>query len=211
MVHEEPWVAPESRIPIKAADTPGLEFCAREVGDDLLQVLRSDPGQVDIHPLFPEGLIDLVVGLAGDEGGELEARPDELERDPDVHPVALFAARARLDLNAKVLAAEARRYEAEIKYQQVLKLSKEPGGAMSLPEVINNKLVQDLKTQQGAIAKQIAEQRDRVRRFEEGAEGIKAVNLDDLFAQIQAGRIKELRIIRTPNEDFFRTWIPYGP
>lgn len=23
--------------------------------------------------------------------------------------------------------------------------------------------------------------------------------------------IKELRIIRTPNEDFFRTWIPYGP
>lgn len=44
-------------------------------------------------------------------------------------------------------------------------------------------------------AKQIAEQRDRVRRFEEGAEGIKAVNLDDLFAQIQAGRVKELRII----------------
>src|SRR5919202_1076702 len=44
-------------------------------------------------------------------------------------------------------------------------------------------------------AKQIAEQRARQRRFQEGAEGIKTVNLDDLFAQIQAGRVKELRII----------------
>jgi len=44
-------------------------------------------------------------------------------------------------------------------------------------------------------AKQIAEQRARARRFEEGAQGIKAVSLDDLFAQIQAGKVKELRII----------------
>jgi translation initiation factor IF-2 len=44
-------------------------------------------------------------------------------------------------------------------------------------------------------AKQIAEQRARQRRFEESAEGIKTVNLDDLFAQIQAGKVKELRII----------------
>jgi translation initiation factor IF-2 len=44
-------------------------------------------------------------------------------------------------------------------------------------------------------AKQIADQRARQRRFQEGAEGIRSVNLDDLFAQIQAGRVKELRII----------------
>ncbi|HUP27187.1 MAG TPA: translation initiation factor IF-2 [Chloroflexia bacterium] len=44
-------------------------------------------------------------------------------------------------------------------------------------------------------AKQIAEQRARARRFEEGAQGIKSVSLDDLFAQIQAGKVKELRII----------------
>jgi translation initiation factor IF-2 len=44
-------------------------------------------------------------------------------------------------------------------------------------------------------AKQIAEQRARVRRLEEGAQGIKTVSLDDLFAQIQAGKVKELRII----------------
>lgn len=44
-------------------------------------------------------------------------------------------------------------------------------------------------------SKQIAEQRARQRRFQEGAEGIKTVNLDDLFAQIQAGRVKELRIV----------------
>ncbi len=44
-------------------------------------------------------------------------------------------------------------------------------------------------------AKQISEQRARARRFEEGAQGIKAISLDDLFAQIQAGKVKELRII----------------
>ena len=44
-------------------------------------------------------------------------------------------------------------------------------------------------------AKRIAEQRARLRRFEETAQGIKTVSLDDLFAQIQAGKVKELRII----------------
>lgn len=44
-------------------------------------------------------------------------------------------------------------------------------------------------------AKQISEQRARARRFEEGAQGIKAISLDDLFAQIQAGKVKELRIV----------------
>ncbi|MGC2423823.1 MAG: polysaccharide biosynthesis tyrosine autokinase [Nitrospirota bacterium] len=61
------------------------------------------------------------------------------------------------DLNARVLAATAKRYEAEIKYQQVMKLSTVPGGLMSLPDVINNKLVQDLKTQEESINKDMAE------------------------------------------------------
>jgi translation initiation factor IF-2 len=44
-------------------------------------------------------------------------------------------------------------------------------------------------------AKEIAEQRARKLRFEEAAQSIKAVSLDDLFAQIQAGKVKELRLI----------------
>lgn len=44
-------------------------------------------------------------------------------------------------------------------------------------------------------AKEIADQRARIRRFEEAAQSIKSVNLDDLFAQIQAGKVKELRLI----------------
>jgi translation initiation factor IF-2 len=44
-------------------------------------------------------------------------------------------------------------------------------------------------------AKEIADQRARARRLEEAAQGIKSVSLDDLFAQIQAGKVKELRII----------------
>jgi hypothetical protein len=50
------------------------------------------------------------LGLIGDKSGELEAGPDELERDPDVDPAALFAARPRLDLNAKVFPGAPRRY-----------------------------------------------------------------------------------------------------
>jgi translation initiation factor IF-2 len=46
-----------------------------------------------------------------------------------------------------------------------------------------------------ATARQIADQRARLRRLEESAQGIKSVSLDDLFAQIQAGKVKELRII----------------
>lgn len=62
------------------------------------------------------------------------------------------------DLNSKVLAAEARRYSAEIKWQQVLNLSRTPDGLMSLPDVMNNKVVQDLRAQLGALTKQVAEQ-----------------------------------------------------
>ena len=61
------------------------------------------------------------------------------------------------DLNAKVLSAEAKRYQAEIKYQQVMKLSSVPGGLMSLPDVLNNKLIQDLQTQETSISKEMAE------------------------------------------------------
>ncbi len=64
-------------------------------------------------------------------------------------------------------------------------------GLASVPRAGDTLLVAPDET----TAKQIAEQRARQRRFEEGAEGIKTVNLDDLFAQIKAGQVKELRII----------------
>jgi translation initiation factor IF-2 len=64
-------------------------------------------------------------------------------------------------------------------------------GLAAVPQAGDSLLVAPDET----TAKQIAEQRARRRRFEEGAEGIKTVNLDDLFAQIKAGQVKELRII----------------
>jgi translation initiation factor IF-2 len=64
-------------------------------------------------------------------------------------------------------------------------------GLASVPQAGDTLLVAPDET----TAKQIAEQRARQRRFQESAEGIKTVNLDDLFAQIQAGRVKELRIV----------------
>jgi translation initiation factor IF-2 len=64
-------------------------------------------------------------------------------------------------------------------------------GLAAVPQAGDTLLVAPDET----TAKQIAEQRARRRRFEEGAEGIKTVNLDDLFAQIKTGQVKELRII----------------
>jgi translation initiation factor IF-2 len=44
-------------------------------------------------------------------------------------------------------------------------------------------------------AKEIADQRARIRRMEEATQSIKSVNLEDLFAQVQAGKVKELYLI----------------
>ncbi|MGA2192856.1 MAG: polysaccharide biosynthesis tyrosine autokinase [Nitrospirota bacterium] len=66
------------------------------------------------------------------------------------------------DLNSKVLAAEAKRSEAEIKYRQVLELSKSPEGVMSHPDVINDKLIQDIKAQRGLLAKEIADNEEKL-------------------------------------------------
>jgi translation initiation factor IF-2 len=44
-------------------------------------------------------------------------------------------------------------------------------------------------------AKEIADQRARIRRMEEATQSIKSVNLEDLFAQVQAGKVKELHLI----------------
>jgi translation initiation factor IF-2 len=64
-------------------------------------------------------------------------------------------------------------------------------GLASVPQAGDNLIVAPDEN----TSKQIAEQRARQRRFEEGVEGVKPVNLDDLFAQIQAGKLKELRIV----------------
>lgn len=61
------------------------------------------------------------------------------------------------DLNSKVLEAESRRYAAEVKYQQVVRLSKDPDLLMSYPAMIENKTIQNLKTEEGLLAKSIAE------------------------------------------------------
>ena len=55
-----------------------------EVRDQVFEVLGGDLRQVHVQPLLLERLIHLALGGVGDEGGELEARPDEFHGDPDV-------------------------------------------------------------------------------------------------------------------------------
>lgn len=61
------------------------------------------------------------------------------------------------DTTTKVLEAEARRYEAEVKYQQVKSAGNNIDRLMSLPAVMNNPTIQALKTQQTTLAKDIAQ------------------------------------------------------
>ena len=68
---------------------------------------------------------------------------------------------ALTDLSSKALAAEARRYEAEARYQRALALSKDPEKILSYPDVLNNPTIQALMTQQGVLAREIAENSGR--------------------------------------------------
>jgi translation initiation factor IF-2 len=64
-------------------------------------------------------------------------------------------------------------------------------GLTAVPQAGDTLLVVPEET----TAKEIADQRARIRRMEEAAQSIKSVNLEDLFAQVQAGKVKELRLI----------------
>ncbi|MHB8174432.1 MAG: GumC family protein [Nitrospirota bacterium] len=94
------------------------------------------------------------------------------------------------DLNAKVLSAEAKRYQAEIKYQQVMKLSSVPGGLMSLPDVLNNKLVQDLQAQETMISKDLAEKSKKY-----GEKHPVIIRLDNEMKQIKKQINGEVKLI----------------
>ncbi|MGC2424886.1 MAG: polysaccharide biosynthesis tyrosine autokinase [Nitrospirota bacterium] len=67
------------------------------------------------------------------------------------------------ELNTQVLDAVAKRYDAEIKYQQVQHLAKKPGGMMTLPAVMNDSVVQGLRVQQSALNTEIAEKSKKYR------------------------------------------------
>lgn len=70
---------------------------------------------------------------------------------------ANISLQALSDLNAKVITAVAKRSEAEVKYQQVRSLSRTEDGLMSMPAVINNGLIQDLKSKESELNNEIAE------------------------------------------------------
>ena len=138
---------------------------------------------------------------------ELKANPDapatgtivEAEKDPNRGPVATaLIQNGTLNLRDYVVAGAAwgrMRAMSDDKGRRLRKA--EPStpvellGLNDVPKAGDTLLV----APDEGTARQIAEQRARLRRLEESAQGIKSVSLDDLFAQIQAGRIKELRII----------------
>jgi polysaccharide biosynthesis transport protein len=65
------------------------------------------------------------------------------------------------DLTAKALMAESKRMAAQVKYEQVQRLGKSSDGYMTVPEVLNNGMVQNLKAQETATIKDIADQSKR--------------------------------------------------
>jgi len=61
------------------------------------------------------------------------------------------------ELNSQALAAEAARYAAEVKYQQVKDCRGNREKLLSLPAVIDNRLIQDLKSKRSDLKKEISE------------------------------------------------------
>ena len=137
-----------------------------------------------------DGELDKIKGKLNESSDSLEnfKRSRSLivggERDSNVTLTALN------DLNARMLAAEAKRYQAEIKYQQVMKLSSVAGGVMSLPDVLNNKLIQDLKTQEELINKDMAEKSKKY-----GDKHPVIVSLNNELAQIKRRINSEVKLI----------------
>ena len=70
---------------------------------------------------------------------------------------ANISIQALSDLNQKALEAQAARSAAEVKYHLVQRLGQTPDGLMTLPEVINNNVIQNLLAQQSALAKEYAD------------------------------------------------------
>ncbi len=82
-------------------------------------------------------------------------RSKELIQTGDKEPN--ISVQALSDIDRKLLSAQAVRSQAAVKYQLVQKLEKTPDGLMTLPEVINNKVIQDLKDRRSALSRTIAE------------------------------------------------------
>jgi len=70
---------------------------------------------------------------------------------------ANISLQALSQLNSKALAAEADRYEAEVRYQQVKDYVGDRDKLLSLPAVIDNRLIQDLKRKRTDLTKDISE------------------------------------------------------
>jgi translation initiation factor IF-2 len=150
-------------------------------------------------------LLETIILVA--ELGELKANPDrsangtivEAEMDRNRGPIArALIQNGTLNLRDYVVAGSSWGRVRAMSDDKGRKLRKaEPStpveilGLTDVPRAGDTLVV----TPDEQSAKHIAEQRARMRRFEESAQGIKSVSLDDLFAQIQAGKVKELRII----------------
>jgi translation initiation factor IF-2 len=150
-------------------------------------------------------LLETILTVA--ELAEYKATPDapatgtivEAEKDPNRGPIATaLIQNGTLNLRDYVVAGASWGRMRAMSDDRGRKLRKaEPStpveilGLNDVPKAGDTLLV----APDEGTARQIAEQRARMRRLEESAQGIKSVSLDDLFAQIQAGKVKELRII----------------
>ncbi|HEY3346109.1 MAG TPA: GumC family protein, partial [Nitrospirota bacterium] len=145
-------VSYESEDPAKAAN-----IANETVKAFIEQNLEMKVGPARDYMAWLDGELDKIKGRMNESSSQLENFKQSKDLLVPNERQASMSMQGLNDMNAKVLSAEAKRYEAEIKYQQVVKLARDPEGLMSVPEVINNRVIQDLKAQQGQLAKQMAE------------------------------------------------------
>ena len=98
---------------------------------------------------------------------------------------ANISLQALSDISSKVLEAEARRYDAEVRYQQVRSAAKDMDRLMGLPAMMGNPVIQGLRAQRSMLVKEMAELSKRYGKKHPQMIGDQE-KLDNLDAQINS-------------------------
>ncbi|MFA7166666.1 MAG: polysaccharide biosynthesis tyrosine autokinase [Desulfoplanes sp.] len=100
-----------------------------------------------------------------EERGKVEAAELKLQRYKEKNSIITdfsndsenITAQKLAELNSQVVEAETRRVEAQTRYEQTLRLINQPSMLDSIPEILNNSLVQRIKTDEVDLSKHFSE------------------------------------------------------
>lgn len=104
------------------------------------------------------------------------------------------------EINSQLMAAEAKRYDAESRYRQLSELEARKASRDTLPEVINNALIQGLKSNQSKVSQEMSDisrkygrQHPQYKRLEAEADSLQT-SIDAEIGRVVAGIRNEYEV-----------------